>query len=106
ALRPGIYRPGRRAARIRCPLLVLAPVEDGVAPSGPAIRAGERAPRGEVVRLPGGHYEAFLGAREQATAAMLDFLGRHLLEQATTHDAASFAGHHAARGPPRRAGVS
>ena len=33
------YRPGRHAARIRCPLLVLAYDDDGVTPPRAAIRA-------------------------------------------------------------------
>ena len=55
-LRLGRYRPGRYASRIRCPLLVLACEEDGSALPGPAVRAAQAAPRGELVRLPGGHY--------------------------------------------------
>jgi uncharacterized protein len=90
ALRIGFYRPARRASEIRCPLLVLAQEHDGVAPPGPAIRAGKRAPRGEVEILPGGHYAAFLDQHEQAVAVMLDFLDRHLLADgraaAPTHD--------------------
>ena len=80
ALRVGYYRPGRHASRIRCPLLVLAYEHDGVAPPGPAIRAGQRAPRGEVVCLPGGHYEAFLDGQDPAVEVMLGFLNRHLLD--------------------------
>lgn len=78
AIRLGFYRPGRHASRVRCPLLVLVQEHDGVTPPGPAARAGRRAPRGEVVELPGGHYGAFLDQHEQAVDAMLDFLGRHL----------------------------
>lgn len=43
-------------------------------------RAG-RARRAELVRLPGGHYAAFLDAHEQAVAAELTFLRLHLLGQ-------------------------
>lgn len=55
ALRVGFYRPGRFASRVWCPLLVLAYDDDGAALPGPAVRAAQRAPRGELVRLPGGH---------------------------------------------------
>lgn len=79
ALRLGSYRPGRRAAAIRCPLLVVVAAQDGVAPPGPAVRAARRAPRGELVTVPGGHYAPYLGAREQALDAQLAFLRRHLL---------------------------
>jgi alpha/beta superfamily hydrolase len=78
AMRVGFYRPGRFAARIRCPLLVVAYDDDGVAPPGPAIRAAHRAPRGQVVRLPGGHYAAFLDAEEQTARALLSFLDREV----------------------------
>ena len=79
ALTIGLYRPGRAASRVPCPLLVVAYEDDRSALPGPAIRAGERAPRGEVARLPGGHYAGFLEAHEQTVEAELDFLRRHLL---------------------------
>jgi uncharacterized protein len=81
ALRVGFYRPGRFASRIQCPLLVLAYDDDGVAVPGPAVRAAKRAPRGELVCLPGGHYEAFMGGQERATEVKLSFLRRHLLDR-------------------------
>ena len=80
ALAAGFYRPGRRhAANVACPLLVFVYDDDGVAPPAPAIAAGERAPRGEVARLPGGHYAAFLDQHEATVEILVDFLGRHLL---------------------------
>jgi hypothetical protein len=40
---------------------------------------GERAPRGEVLRFPVGHFEIYLGEPfEQAVAAQTAFLQRHL----------------------------
>lgn len=51
--------------------------DDGVIPPGPAIRAAARAPRGEVARFPGGHYQSFLdGVQERAVEAMVSFLRR------------------------------
>jgi uncharacterized protein len=76
--RIGRYRPGRDAARIRCPLLVLACDQDRSALAGPAVGAARAAPRGELVRLPGGHYEPFLGGHERAVEVQLSFLRRHL----------------------------
>jgi uncharacterized protein len=81
ALRVGLYRPGRYASGIRCPLLVLVCDDDGVALPGPGVRAAQRAPLGELVRLPGGHYEPFMGGREQAVEIQLSFLRRHLLDR-------------------------
>jgi hypothetical protein len=82
ALRVGFYRPGRYASRVRAPLLVLACEQDQTALAAPAIRVAQRAPRGELFRLPGGHYAPFLDGHEQAVAAELSFLGRHVLEPA------------------------
>jgi pimeloyl-ACP methyl ester carboxylesterase len=79
ALRITLYRPGRFASRVRCPLLVLVCDQDQSALAGPAIRAAKRAPSGELVRMPGGHYEPFLDGHEQAAEAELSFLRRHLL---------------------------
>lgn len=79
ALGQSAYRPGRAVSRVRCPLLVLVCDEDRTALAEPAARAVRRAPRGELVRLPGGHYEPFLGGHERAVEAQLSFLRRHVL---------------------------
>ncbi|GAA4633402.1 alpha/beta hydrolase [Actinoallomurus vinaceus] len=89
ALRIPFYRPGRHAPRARCPLLVVVCDQDQTAPPGPAIRAAERAPRGELVRLPGGHYAPFLEAHEQAVEAELSFLRRHLIDRAAAEEPAA-----------------
>jgi len=82
ALRLVFYRPGRYASRVWCPLLVLVCDQDQSALAGPAVRAAKRAPCGELVRMPGGHYEPFLGGHEHAAEAELSFLRRHLLDHA------------------------
>jgi uncharacterized protein len=79
APRIGTYSPGRYASRVTCPLLVLVTDQDQTALAEPGARAARRAPRGELVRIPGGHYEPFLGGHEQAAEAELSFLRRHLL---------------------------
>jgi pimeloyl-ACP methyl ester carboxylesterase len=81
ALRVGFYRPGRSASRVQCPLLVLVCDQDQSALAAPALRAADRAPRGELVRMPGGHYGPFLGGHEHAVGAELSFLRRHLVDQ-------------------------
>jgi uncharacterized protein len=78
ALRTGFYRPGRAASRVRCPLLVVVCNDDESALAEPAARAARRAPRAELVRLPGGHYAPFLGAHERAVQAELSFLRHNL----------------------------
>lgn len=79
ALRAAFYRPGRDAARVACPLLVLVADQDQSALAAPGIRAARQAPHAELIRVPGGHYAPFLDAHEQAVAAELAFLRRHLL---------------------------
>lgn len=79
ALRIAVYRPGRQAPRVRCPMLVVVCDQDRSALPEPALKAAAQAPRAEVVRLPGGHYAPFLDGHEAAVAAELDFLRRHLL---------------------------
>jgi uncharacterized protein len=80
ALRLGFYRPGRDASAVRCPLLVLVCDQDQSALAEPAASAAGRAPRGELVRMPGGHYEPFLAGHERAVESELSFLRRHLLD--------------------------
>lgn len=77
----GLYRPVRRASEVRCPLLVLAYEQDDTALCAPAVRAGRAAPRGEVVRLPGGHYAPYLDGHDEATERQLAFLRRHLVDE-------------------------
>ncbi|MGW0970017.1 alpha/beta hydrolase [Streptomyces sp. NPDC002516] len=78
ALQIGAYRPGRQASRIRCPLLVVVCDQDQSVLPGPAIRAALNAPRSEVVHLTGSHYAPFLESHEQAVAAEISFLNKHL----------------------------
>lgn len=73
------YRPGRRAGRVRCPLLVVVAEHDQSAPPGPAVRVAAAAPYGELVTVAGGHYAPFLSGHEQAVQAELTFLRRTLL---------------------------
>ncbi len=84
ALRISVYRPGRYASRVRCPMLVVACDQDQSALPGPAVLVARRAPRAELVRLPGGHYAPFLDAHEAAVEAELSFLRRQLLDPSRT----------------------
>jgi pimeloyl-ACP methyl ester carboxylesterase len=78
ALRLSVYRPGRDARRVRCPLLVLVADQDQSALAAPAIRAASWAPRATLVRVPGGHYAPFLDQHQPAVDAELAFLRTHL----------------------------
>jgi pimeloyl-ACP methyl ester carboxylesterase len=83
ALGLGFYQPGRAASRVGCPLLVVVCDQDQSALAEPAVHAAERALRGELVRIPGGHYAPFLEEHEKVVAAELSFLRRHLLAALT-----------------------
>jgi pimeloyl-ACP methyl ester carboxylesterase len=74
-----LYRPGRTASRIRCPLLAVVSAGDQTVLAAPALKAARRVPAGEVLEIDGGHYAAFLDQHETVVAAELDFLRRHLL---------------------------
>ncbi|MGZ4512724.1 MAG: alpha/beta hydrolase [Mycobacterium sp.] len=59
ALRLAFYRPGRKASRLRMPLLVCACDKDATTPPKPAVRAAQRAPRGEIRHYPYGHFDIY-----------------------------------------------
>lgn len=81
ALHVPFDRPGRRAADIACPLLVAVCTEDAVTPPGPALAVAAAAPRGELVRHPYTHFEAYVGAGFEAFCVdEVEFLVRHLLD--------------------------
>ncbi len=81
-LHVGLYRPGRQAARIACPILYCVGDEDAITPPGPAIAAAGAAPRGELRRYPIGHFDVYVGEWfERAVADQVAFLTRHLLTE-------------------------
>ena len=75
-LKVASYRPGRFAADIGCPLLVVVADDDRSALAEPSAQAARSAPHGELVRVPGGHYAPFLAAHDDVVAAELEFLDR------------------------------
>jgi alpha-beta hydrolase superfamily lysophospholipase len=79
ALRLGWYSPGRAARQVQCPLLIVVCDQDQSALAEPAVLAAKRAPRGEIVRLAGGHYQPFLTGHDEAVDAELAFMRHHLL---------------------------
>lgn len=78
ALRVATYRPGRRADRIAAPILYAIADDDVITPPEFAAAAAERAPRGEVRRYPGGHFDLYDGEGfERVVADQVAFLERH-----------------------------
>jgi fermentation-respiration switch protein FrsA (DUF1100 family) len=70
-------RPYAKAKRVTAPLLVQVMSDDVVTPPGPARKAAERAPRGELIEYPGGHFDIYVGEPfERAVADQIDFLER------------------------------
>jgi fermentation-respiration switch protein FrsA (DUF1100 family) len=82
ALRIAFYRPGRAAKSVACPLLVMVCEDDTSVLVEPSADAARRAPRGELVRLPGDHYAPFTDQHDAAVDAQLAFLRRHLADAA------------------------
>lgn len=80
ALRVWAYSPGKRAADVGCPLLVLVAADDVVTPPEPARAAAKRAPKGELVEYEGvGHFDVYLGEPfERSVRDQLEFLARVL----------------------------
>jgi fermentation-respiration switch protein FrsA (DUF1100 family) len=74
-----VHRPVRAAHRISCPLLMVVAESDTMAPTGPATRAAARAPRGELYRSRGGHYDVYDGGIDHSDVLRveLEFLTRH-----------------------------
>jgi len=72
-------RPVRRAAAVRCPLLLVVAQQDSMAPVGPAVRVTEKAPRGELYRSRGGHHDVYQGgvSFDDVLRVELEFLHRH-----------------------------
>ncbi len=72
----GAYRPGRHAASLGMPVLVAVCDADATTPARPAVKVAERAPRGELLRYPYGHFDIY--GDPKARADQVAFLTRHL----------------------------
>jgi pimeloyl-ACP methyl ester carboxylesterase len=73
------HRPARRAADIRCPILLVVAEHDMIAPVGPALRIAEHAPRAELLRSRGDHYDVYQGGEDfdNVVTGEVEFLHRH-----------------------------
>jgi uncharacterized protein len=83
-LTAGLYRPGRQADRLPCPMLVQIADRDTIAPPAAAQDAAWLATgRAEVRTYPIGHFDIYRGEPfERAVADQLHFLSRHLAPRA------------------------
>lgn len=74
------YRPGRAAAKVKCPILFCVSNTDTVTPPGQTLALARRAPRGEIKRYDAGHFDFYMGpAFEQLVSDQTSFLLKHLL---------------------------
>ena len=79
-LTTSLYRPGRYAPRLGCPLLVCMADGDHLIAPRPAMKMAESAPRGELRRYPFGHFGMYFGPGfDRAVADQAEFLRLHLL---------------------------
>lgn len=75
------WRPGAKAAKIECPLLVQVASKDLDTPPAPAAKAAARAPKGELKRYDCGHFDVYLDPWfDRVAEDQVGFLKRHLLE--------------------------
>lgn len=71
------YRPGRKAAKVACPILFCICDRDSVAPAAPSLRYAKGAPAAEVRLYPERHFDLYVGeAFERVVADQLAFLRR------------------------------
>jgi acetyl esterase/lipase len=75
----GLYRPVRKASRIRVPVLVQLGEHDRLAPRRGVVGTASRAPRGEMRRYPIDHFACFWPEHiDEVADDEVDFLSRHL----------------------------
>ena len=73
------YRPGRSAAKVKCPILFCVSKTDTVTPPEQTIALARRAPHGEIKLYEAGHFAFYLGeAFEDIVADQTQFLQKHL----------------------------
>jgi pimeloyl-ACP methyl ester carboxylesterase len=78
-LRVATYRPIKKVARVRCPILFAVADDDVVTPPDLAVKAAARAPRAELRHYPGGHFDPYVGELfERVVTDQTEFLQRSL----------------------------
>lgn len=75
-----LWRPGRKASKIECPILVQVANQDHDTPPEPAAKAAANAPLGELRRYDCGHFDVYLEPWfDQVADDQVEFLKRNLL---------------------------
>jgi len=78
-LKIGLYRPGRKAKDIPCPLLICVCDGDSLVDVEASCQVAHDAPQGELARYPIGHFEIYTGDWfEKAVTRQAEFFVRHL----------------------------
>ncbi|MEZ0049116.1 dienelactone hydrolase [Mycobacterium sp. MAA66] len=74
-----VHRPVKHAGNARCPLLMVVAEHDTMAPTRPALSVAANAPRGELYRSRGGHYDVYAGGLDHENVLRVEtsFLHRH-----------------------------
>lgn len=73
------YRPGKSAARLRCPVLFCICDKDTVAPARSALKYARQAPVPTIERFPVGHFDIYTGeVFESLVSKQLHFLATHV----------------------------
>jgi pimeloyl-ACP methyl ester carboxylesterase len=74
------YRPLSYADKVKCPAFVLLAEKDSLIPAKAVERLAARMARAELVRVPLGHFDVYVGDAFEETAKLeADFLEKHLL---------------------------
>jgi fermentation-respiration switch protein FrsA (DUF1100 family) len=74
-----LFRPGRHAAKIVCPLLICLCEKDALVSVKATEKVAEEAPQAELARYPIGHFDIYTGEWfERAVSRQAEFLARHL----------------------------
>jgi pimeloyl-ACP methyl ester carboxylesterase len=78
----GLYSPGRLAKRLDVPWLVQVAANDLTTPVKPAVKAAKKAPRGELMVYPCGHFDVYVDPLFQQTVGdQIRFLKKHLHDE-------------------------
>lgn len=84
-LATSFYRPIRFAGRVSCPAFVLLAEKDTLIPARTVEQLAARMRRAELVRVPLGHFDVYVGDAFEETANLeADFLERHLIGKQKT----------------------